>query len=169
MVVAPAEVPVRGAGGVSSWVEYQRASGRTPPAPSGFDPGGGGCRPGRVPVPAPSWWTLSGSLRVGWWKRAGPVVGVVRGALLGPETTGPVPSSGGGGVVSGFPASCRWSWSPREGQRPPVCGMCGLLFENCIVDASILRTGAAADRDIPCAVAFGWWSGCAGCVVVPCS
>jgi hypothetical protein len=24
------------------------------------------------------------------------------------------------------------------------CGVCGLLFENCIVDASILRTGAAA-------------------------
>jgi hypothetical protein len=32
--------------------------------------------------------------------------------------------------------------------RPPApsseCGVCGLLFENCIVDASILRTGAAA-------------------------
>jgi hypothetical protein len=25
------------------------------------------------------------------------------------------------------------------------CGVCGLLFENCIVDASILRTGATAE------------------------
>jgi len=44
VVVAPAAVPVRGAGGVSSWVEYQRASGRTPPA--FLVRRGGGCRPG---------------------------------------------------------------------------------------------------------------------------
>jgi hypothetical protein len=50
------------------------------------------------------------------------------------------------------------------GRRSPVCGVCGLLFENCIVDASILRTGAAAD---PGGSSFAggaaWW------VVVPCS
>ena len=44
-----------------------------------------------------------GFVRCGWWKRTGPVVGVVRGALLGPETTGPVPFGGGGGVVSQVP------------------------------------------------------------------
>jgi hypothetical protein len=53
---------------------------------------------------------------------------------------------------------------PLWGRRPPVCGVCGLLFENCIVDASILRTGAAAD---PGGSSFAggaaWW------VVVPCS
>jgi hypothetical protein len=98
-----------------------------------------------------------------WWKRPVPVVGAVRGALLGPETTGPVPLCGGGGVVSGFPASCRWSWSPCGGGRPPVCGVCGLLFENCIVDASILRTGAAADPGGPSLWGCAWW------VVVPCS
>jgi hypothetical protein len=75
-----------------------------------------------------------------------------------------VPGWWGWGVVSGFPASCRWSWSLLGGRRPPVCGVCGLLFENCIVDASILRTGAAAD---PGGSSFAggaaWW------VVVPCS
>ena len=44
-----------------------------------------------------------GFLRCGWWKRAGPVVGVVRGALLGPETTGPVPLSGGWGCCVWVP------------------------------------------------------------------
>jgi hypothetical protein len=117
VVVAPALVPVRGAGGVSSWVEYQRASGRTPPSPGSP---GWGLPAGVLLVPAAAcalWGGRGGGGSGGsWW------VGVVRGALLGPETTGPfvlvlvvlfrgVVGAGGGGVVSGFPASCRWSWS----------------------------------------------------------
>ena len=86
-----------------------------------------------------------GFVRCGWWKRTGPVVGVVRGALLGPETTGPVPFGGGGGVVSQVPGVLPVVVSP-SGVLPPVCRVCGLLFENCIVDASILRTGAAGSR-----------------------
>jgi hypothetical protein len=52
---------------------------------------------------------------------------------------------------------------PFGGRLPPVCGVCGLLFENCIVDASILRTGAAMDPGVS---SFG---GCGRWVVVPCS
>ena len=82
--------------------------------------------------------------------RAGPLVGVgsgtlvvcccwvVFGTLLGPEATGP------GGVVLSrvvcfwFPGCTdRTVWSLLRGF---VCGVCGtgLLFENYIVDASIL-------------------------------
>ena len=49
------------------------------------------------------------------------------------------PLRGGRGVVflgSRHPAGGR---GPVR-DAPPVCGVCGLLFENCIVDASILRT-----------------------------
>ncbi len=67
-----------------------------------------------------------GFLWCGWWKRTGPVVGVVRGALLGPETTGPVPFGGGGGVVSGFPASCRWS-GPFRGPLTTSVGGVGVV------------------------------------------
>jgi hypothetical protein len=89
-------------------------------------------------------------------------VGVVRGALLGPETTGPVP-----GLLPGWWGCCVWVPGVLPvvvgsfgGRRPPVCGVCGLLFENCIVDASIFRTGAAGCRSRLLLVggcAGGWW------------
>ena len=65
-------------------------------------------------------------------------MGVVRGALLGPETTGPVPLVGVGVLCLGSRRPAGGRGSPVGGRRPPVCGVCGLLFENCIVDASIL-------------------------------
>ncbi len=84
-----------------------------------------------------------------WWNGGSRVVGVVHGALLGPEATGPVPLSRVASVpgrwgwwwlflVPGAP----WGWWAGVSRSPPACGVCGLLFENCIVDASILRTGA---------------------------
>ena len=71
----------------------------------------------------------------------GVVVGVVFGALLGPEATGPFCSNAGGtSGVSFVPASVlSLPWSAP----PYVCGLwwwgwlTGLLFENYIVDASI--------------------------------
>ena len=94
--------------------------------------------------------------------------GVVLGALLGPETTGPSCSCcavgggrgcsvaarrrGGRGVgvwcfdCSRRPAGvllCGFSSLLRGGVRrggPTQWGVCGLLFENWIVDASILKT-----------------------------
>ena len=111
MVVAPAWVPVRGAGGVSSRVECQRASGRTSCA-----------GPGSSSVPASSGFPSGGRWGGGTGGPGGG--GVVRGALLGPEATGPVlPLAGGSGCgVSGFPASCRWSWS-RAGRTTSVWGV----------------------------------------------
>ena len=64
-----------------------------------------------------------GFLWCGWWKRAGPVVGVVRGALLGPETTGPVPFGGGGGVVSQVPGVLPVVVFPLGGAATSVQGV----------------------------------------------
>jgi hypothetical protein len=72
------------------------------------------------------------------------VGGLVFGTLLGPEATGPRVCSlpfGGGGGFCGF--VCFWfSWLRRShgDLSRVVCGVCGLglLFENYIVDASIL-------------------------------
>ena len=177
MVVAPALVPSRGAGGVSSWVEYQRASGRTPLI---LVRRGGGCRPGssqyllqRVPFrvcvvvvedEGPGGWVWS---VVHYWvlRQQAPSWSVLSGSAALPVRVGGGGREGRGwwGVGSGFPASCRWSWSPLRGPGPPVCGVCGLLFENCIVDASILRTGAAAGPGV--SSSEGW----PGVVVVSCS
>lgn len=100
--------------------------------------------------------------------------GVVLGALLGPETTGPLffvwswsrrgrlagvaRGRGGGVVVRGVwcfgcsrrpapeaspgsgPVLLRGGWGGFLGVGSGWCGVCGLLFENCIVDASILKT-----------------------------
>jgi hypothetical protein len=73
-------------------------------------------------------------------KRAGGLRGLLFGTLLGFEATGPAffgPVSG----CFGFPAcpgpgSCSVVFVPRGGFR--VRGVTGLLFENYIVDASIL-------------------------------
>ena len=58
------------------------------------------------------------------------------GTLLGPEATGPCGGSPGGGCCVGL---CFW-FPCRGASRMFVCGVCGvgLLFENYIVDASIL-------------------------------
>ena len=176
MVVAPALVPSRGAGGVSSWVEYQRASGRTPLI---LVRRGGGCRPGssqyllqRVPFrvcvvvvedEGPGGWVWS---VVHYWvlRQQAPSWSVLRVPPL-------CPFGWVGVVVRAVVVGC-WLWVPGvlpvvvvpvAGPGPPVCGVCGLLFENCIVDASILRTGAAAGPGV--SSSEGW----PGVVVVSCS
>jgi hypothetical protein len=63
-------------------------------------------------------------------------------------------SGGGGGVVSGFPASRRW-WSTPSGVLPLGCGVCGLLFENCIVDASIFLNRCRCVRGRCCSLGGG--------------
>ena len=67
-----------------------------------------------------------------FWNAAGLGCWVVFGTLLGPEATGP----------GGFPLGLFVSGFPAVTFRAPVwvCGVCGvgLLFENYIVDASIL-------------------------------
>jgi len=55
-------------------------------------------------------------------------------------------------VLSLVPGAPRRGWAAELIR--PVCGVCGLLFENCIVDASILRT------PVPCAALWGRvWGG----------
>ena len=57
------------------------------------------------------------------WAGCG-VVGVVHGALLGPETTGPDSLVGGLGVLDLVPAPHRWWWVDDPfgviGRLPPV-------------------------------------------------
>jgi hypothetical protein len=100
VVVAPASVPVRGAGGVSSRVEYQRASGRTARLVSrSSEKGGQWCAaPAGSLQYLPFLLVLPGGVVVERWTGSG-VVGVVHGALLGPETTGPYSSAGVAGVI----------------------------------------------------------------------
>lgn len=64
--------------------------------------------------------------------------GLVFGTLLGPEATGPGGVTFPGLFVSGFPAMAFHARVPVF--VGVVCGVCGvgLLFENYIVDASIL-------------------------------
>lgn len=97
----------------------------------------------------------------------------VFGTLLGPETTGP--------IYRQVPAlrcrSCWWlgfvcfgsrAWPrPRTLTRPPVLGgvvvlvvgVTGLLFGNCIVDASILQ-----GQRVMCCRPLGWWFFCVLCL-----
>jgi hypothetical protein len=107
--------------------------------------GCGGCRPGRVLVPVPPWWTLWGSSGVGggrepvrWW-----VWSVAHYWVLRQQAPSPLVGVGVLCLGSRRPAGGRVLF---RGVLPPVCRVCGLLFENCIVDASILRTGAAGSR-----------------------
>ena len=87
---------------------------------------------------------------------SGSVSGRVHGALLGPETTGPRPSAhvphGCAGCVVGGSVvclGCPRAWPRPAGSGIPFLGGCwwwgvgvlGLLFGNCIVDASILYRG----------------------------
>ena len=46
---------------------------------------------------------------------------------------------GGGLFLTGCPGALPGVGGPLTAV-PPVCGVCGLLFENCIVDASIFET-----------------------------
>lgn len=72
----------------------------------------------------------------------------VHGTLLGPETTGPIfLVTGFWLVVGGLVLVC---FGSRAWPRPRktvfvVVGVTGLLFDNCIVDASILQ-----GRWMPC-------------------
>lgn len=106
-----------------------------------------------------------GFLWCGWWKRPVRwwVWSVAHYWVLRQQA--PSPLVGVGVLCRRFPASCRWS-CPFRGVQPPVCRVCGLLFENCIVDASILRTGAAGSRT---ASSSRKGRGCVWWVVVPCS
>jgi hypothetical protein len=67
-------------------------------------------------------------------ERDGTGRGPVFGTLLGPEATGPPPLGGAGRFVSRFPGMPRAAAVETRRRR----GVTGLLFENCIVDASIL-------------------------------
>lgn len=87
---------------------------------------------------------------------SGSVSGRVHGALLGPEATGPRPSAhvphGCAGCVLGGSVvclGCPRAWPRPAGSGIPFLrgcwwwgvGVLGLLFGNCIVDASILYRG----------------------------
>jgi len=153
-------------------VECQQASGRTPGAgrvllqyPLLFP-----CIPSRAAVVA------------GWWNGGSRVVGVrsmahcwvlrqqaprclcrIRDGSLLPLAPCGVAAVGcrGGARVGGVVAGSRRPAGRigRCDRLRPVCGVCGLLFENCIVDASILRTGAAADpvTGPPSGGPVCWW------------
>jgi hypothetical protein len=73
-------------------------------------------------------------------KRAGGLRGLLFGTLLGFEATGPVPFWGAGWLFRfscmSLSGSCSVVFVPRGGFRGR--GVTGLLFENYIVDASIL-------------------------------
>jgi hypothetical protein len=103
---------------------------------------------GAAVVPRPEWaprpWAGLPRRRVEGPPVHGRVGGV--GTLLGPGTTGPAPSRGSrlwpGPCVAGLSGPVVWFRPPRGAvgfdPRGVVAWWCGLLFGNCIVDASIL-------------------------------